>query len=157
MVEAYWNIGKQIVTEEQNGKGRATYGKEIMKNISKELIAEFSKGFSERNIRNFRQFYITFPNIEIWQTLSAKFSWSHFQLVLKISDPKAQEYYLTEAAANIWSVRTLDRNIATMYYQRLVSSQIKEEVIHEMQLKNKDLQHHPLEFIQLCQSLSLFL
>lgn len=148
MVEAYWNIGRQIVTEEQNGKDRATYGKEIIKNISKELTAEFGKGFSERNIRNFRQFYITFPNIEIWQTLSAKLSWSHFQLVLKISDPKAQEYYLTEAAANMWSVRTLDRNIATMYYQRLVSSQIKEEVIHEMQLKTKDLQHHPFEFIK---------
>ncbi len=82
MVEAYWNIGRKIVLEEQNGNQRVDYGKEILKNLSIELTSEFGKGFSERNLRNFRQFYNVFPEIEIWQTLSAKLSWSHFQLIV---------------------------------------------------------------------------
>jgi DUF1016 N-terminal domain len=114
MVDAYWNIGKKIVLEEQNGKERASYGSEIIKNLSKELTLEFGKGFSERNLRNFRLFYTTFPEISIWQTVSAKLSWSHFQLVLKISNEEARNYYLKEAAENMWSVRTLDRNISTL-------------------------------------------
>lgn len=132
MVDAYWNIGKKIVLEEQNGKERASYGSEIIKNLSKELTLEFGKGFSERNLRNFRQFYVSFPVDTIWQTLSAKLSWSHFQLVLKISNEEARNYYLKEAAENTWSVRTLDRNISTLYYQRLLSSQNKEVVENEM-------------------------
>jgi predicted nuclease of restriction endonuclease-like (RecB) superfamily len=132
MVEAYWNIGKKIVLEEQNGKERANYGEAVLKELSKHLTAEFGKGFSERNLRNFRQFYVLFPEDTIWQTLSAKLSWSHFQLVLKISNEEARKYYLKEAAENTWSVRTLDRNIATLYYQRLLSSQNKEVVEKEM-------------------------
>lgn len=84
MIEAYWNIGRKIVEEEQNGKQRADYGKEVVKTISLELSKEFGKGFSERNIRKHRQFYITFPEIENWPTLSAKLNWSHFQRVLKV-------------------------------------------------------------------------
>lgn len=105
MVEAYWNIGKKIVLEEQNGKERASYGSEIIKNLSKELTLEFGKGFSERNLRNFRHFYALFPEDTIWQTLSAKLSWSPFQLVLKISNEEARKHYLKEAAENTWSVR----------------------------------------------------
>lgn len=98
MVEAYLKIGQKIVLEEQNGKERAEYGKELLKTLSKELTKDFGKGFSERNIRNFRQFYLSFPDFTIWQTLSAKLSWSHFQLVMKVTDKNAQAYYLNEAA-----------------------------------------------------------
>jgi hypothetical protein len=97
MVEAYWKIGERIVLEEQNGVDRAAYGKEIIKNISKELSQEFGRGFSERNIYYFKQFYLTFSNLEILQTVSAKLSWSHFQRVLKVANPEARQYYLTEA------------------------------------------------------------
>jgi predicted nuclease of restriction endonuclease-like (RecB) superfamily len=161
MVEAYWNIGKKIVIEEQNGKERASYGSEIIKNLSKELTNEFGKGFSERNLRNFRQFYVLFPEDSIWQTLSAKLNWSHFQLVLKISNEEARNYYLKEAAANTWSVRTLDRNISTLYFQRLLSSQNKELVENEMiekstQLNQLDFIKNPsvLEFLNLPNNLS---
>lgn len=146
MVEAYWNIGKRIVQEEQNGAERATYGEAILKTLSKELSAEFGKGFSERNIRNFRQFYLSFPEIEIWQTLSAKLHWSHFQLVLKVSNADARNYYLTEAAQNMWSVRTMDRNISTLYYQRLLSSENKETVKNEM--VEKSTVQQPSDFIK---------
>jgi hypothetical protein len=88
MVDAYWHIGKRIVEEGQGGADRAAYGKEIIKNLSLELSKEFGKGFTDRNIRNFRQFYSLFPNYEIWKTLSSKLNWSHFQRVLKVSDAK---------------------------------------------------------------------
>lgn len=131
MVEAYWNIGKRIVEEEQNGADRAEYGKQIIETISKELTKEFGKGFSARNIRNFRQFYITFPELEIRKTLFSKLSWSHFQRVLKVSNKNARMYYLQEAAKNTWSVRTLDRNISTLYYDRLLASTDKDVVKKE--------------------------
>jgi hypothetical protein len=149
MVEAYWKIGEKIVLEEQNGKNRADYGKEVIKTISKELTQEYGKGFSERNIRKYRQFYITFPDKKIWPTLSAKLNWSHFELIMRVTDEKARFYYLQEAAENTWSVRALDRNISTMYYQRLLSSQAKEEVESEMLQKTKELQTtNPLDFIK---------
>jgi hypothetical protein len=136
MVEAYWKIGERIVLEEQNGVDRAAYGKEIIKNISKELSQEFGRGFSERTIRGFRQFYLSFPDEQIWQTLSAKLSWSHFQSILKVSNPDARQYYLREAAQEGWSVRALERNISTLYYQRMLSSQNKDLVKNEMIQKN---------------------
>ena len=84
MVEAYWKIGQQIVLEEQNGQQRATYVKEVIKLLSKELSTEFGRGYSKRSLSNFRKFYITFPDDSIWQTLSAKLSWSHLRRVLII-------------------------------------------------------------------------
>ncbi len=115
MVEAYWAVGKRIVEEEQSGKNRAEYGKEILKNLATELTKEFGKGYSERLLREFRQFYMLFSDIENWRTLFAKLSWSHFQRVLRVTNEKARSYYLNEAATNSWSIRNLDRNI--MKYQ----------------------------------------
>lgn len=94
MVEAYWKIGERIVLEEQNGKSRAEYGKEVLQTLSAELTTEFGRGFSYRSLREIRQFYLTFPNIEKWRTLFAKLSWSHFQRVLKVTNPQAREYHL---------------------------------------------------------------
>ncbi|TXH23088.1 MAG: DUF1016 family protein [Chitinophagaceae bacterium] len=161
MVEAYWLIGKRIVEEEQNGKERADYGKEIIKNISEEMTKEFGKGFSERTLREFRQFHLTFPKLienqlnidenskqNIWRTVFAKLSWSHFQRVLRVPSADARIYYLKEAASQNWSIRTLDRNISTLYYQRLLSSPQKESVENEMLEKTKDFQNNPYEFIK---------
>ncbi len=139
MVEAYWKIGEKIVLEEQQGKDRAEYGKEIIKTISNSLTQEFGKGFSERNIRKYRQFYLTFPSLENWPTLSTKLQWSHFEIVMRVPDENARIYYLTEAAQNTWSIRTLDRNISTMYYQRLLSSQNKETIEKEAENKPNEI------------------
>ena len=140
MVEAYWEIGRRIVEEEQNGKERAEYGKEILQNLSKELTEEFGKGYSYRTLREIRQFYLMFSDFEKWRTVSAKLTWSHFQKVLRVSDKKARIFYLTEAAENMWSVRTLDRNISTLYYDRIVASIDKKTVENEMKDKTKKLQ-----------------
>lgn len=161
MVEAYWKIGRRIVEEEQSGRERAEYGKEIIKNLSKELTEEFGKGFGERNIRNIRQFYVIFSDYEKWKSLISKLTWTHIQKVLKVSDEKARIFYLTEAAENMWSVRTLDRNISTLYYNRIIASIDKKIVENEMKDKTKKLQakefiKNPvvLEFLDLPTSMS---
>ena len=146
MVEAYWEIGRRIVEEEQRGKERAEYGKEILQNLSKELTEEFGKGYSYRTLREIRQFYLMFSDFEKWRTVSAKLTWSHFQKVLRVSDEKARIFYLMEAAENMWSVRTLDRNISTLYYNRIVASIDKKTVENEMKEKTKKLQAE--EFIK---------
>ena len=146
MVEAYWKIGRRIVEEEQSGRERAEYGKEIIKNLSKELTEEFGKGFGERNIRNIRQFYVLFSDYEKWKSLISKLTWTHIQKVLRVSNEKARIFYLTEAAENMWSVRTLDRNISTLYYNRIVASIDKKTVEDEMKEKIKSLQTE--EFIK---------
>jgi len=157
MVEAYWHIGKRIVEEEQQGKERAAYGEEIIKTLSIELTKEFGKGFSERSIWQYRQFYQMFPEFEILRSPIAEsrqtnnyllnLNWTQIQRIMRVSDPNARTYYLKEASENHWSVRTLDRNISTLYYQRLLSSQNKEIVIAEMKEKTTDFQDK-LEFIK---------
>ena len=146
MVEAYWEIGRRIVEEEQRGKERAEYGKEIVKNLSKELTEEFGKGFSRRTLWEMRKLYVYFSDYEKVRTLFAQLTWSHFQKVLRVSSEKARIFYLTEAAENMWSVRTLDRNISTLYYDRIVASIDKKTVEDEMKEKTKKLQAE--EFIK---------
>ncbi len=122
MVEAYWLIGKRIVEEEQNGKSRAEYGKRLLENLSKSLSNDFGKGFSYANLRNFRQFYLAYPDQEICYTVCSKLSWSHNRLIMRIDNEQARTYYLTESKAENWSVRQLQRNINSHYYERLLSS-----------------------------------
>jgi predicted nuclease of restriction endonuclease-like (RecB) superfamily len=173
MIEAYWFTGKRIVEEEQSGNKRAGYGKEILKKLSEELTSEFGKGFSERSLREFRQFYNLFPGLlsigeiqteqlpdanqqtatagllnPIWRTVFAKLHWSHFQRVLRVPDEKARIYYLTEAAQQNWSISKLDRNISTLYYHRLLSSQIKGLVEKEMLDKTSEFNNETFEFIK---------
>ena len=148
MVEAYWLIGKRIIEEEQQGNERAAYGEEIIKILSVELTKEFGSGFGTRNLWDFKKFYLTFQEAEIMHTLCAQLSWSHIRLVMRVENKDAQKYYLKEAAENHWSVRTLDRNISTLYYNRLLSSQIKEPVIQEMKERTKDFQQDKFEFIK---------
>ena len=145
MVEAYWHIGKRIVEEEQKGEKRAAYGKDILKELSKELASEFGKGFSSPNLRNFRQFYLTYPDVQICYTLCSKLTWSHNRLIMRIENPNARFYYLNECAEQMWSVRTLERNLNTFYYERLLSSQNKQEALSDSKTLEKI---HPQDFIK---------
>ncbi len=148
MVEAYWNIGKRIVEEEQDGKERAEYGKEIIKKLSKELTTEFGKGFSERTLWEIKQFYLIFIDFEKLRTVCAVLKWSHIKLIMRVSNKDAQQWYIKEAAEQNWSVRTLDRNISTLYYQRLLSSQEKDSVQNEMKQNTQEFQNDSFEFIK---------
>ena len=129
MVEAYWKIGQRIVLEEQNGKERAEYGKEIIKSLSVALTAEFGKGFSKRSLWEMRQFYILFSDYQKVRTLFAQLSWSHFAEILYTKDNLAREFYLTMAASENWSIRTLRNKIDSMLYERTAISSKPEEVI----------------------------
>lgn len=127
MIEAYWKIGERIVNQEQQGTNRAAYGESLLKELSIELTEEFGKGFSYSNLYNMRQFYLTYPTQEIFYTVCRKLSWSHHRMIMRVEDEKARNFYLTEAEEQLWSVRQLERNINTFYYQRLLSSGEKKE------------------------------
>jgi len=130
MVQAYWEIGEQIY-KACGENDRAEYGKNLLQYLSTELTAEFGKGFSVRNLRNMRNFYIAYP---IRQTLSAELSWSHYLHLIKIEDDKRRSFYTEECVKSGWSVRQLERQINSFFYERLLSSQDKKSVSEEIQI-----------------------
>lgn len=121
-LNAYWNIGKIIVTHEQNGEERAEYGKKTLLELSKRLTNEFGKGFSRSNLQNMRLFYLAYP---IYQTVSGKLTWSHYCELLYISDNDRRSFYEKECLRSLWSVRELKRQIDTSLYERLLLSKGK--------------------------------
>ena len=117
LLETYWNIGKLIVEEEQQGKIRAVYGANVLKNISKELTLEFGKGFDERNLNNMRAFYNAFP---IWNALRTELSWTHYRIISRINSEEKRTFYLNEAADNNWNSRQLERQIKSLSFERIL-------------------------------------
>jgi predicted nuclease of restriction endonuclease-like (RecB) superfamily len=130
MVEAYWEIGRQIM-EVQEGQ-RAEYGTGLIKYLAGRLTKEFGKGFDESSLRRMRQFFQVFP---IRATLSHELSWSHYRLLIRIDNEPRREFYLKECAESNWSVRRLERQITSFYYERLLATQKegKESVKNEIQ------------------------
>ena len=129
MVNAYWEIGEQIY-KACGENDRAGYGKKLLQYLSEQLAAEFGKGFSVQGLRNMRQFYCTFP---IRSTLWSELSWSHYKVLMRVADETERAFYTEECVKSAWSVRQLERQIHTMYYQRLLSSQDKAPVAAEIQ------------------------
>ena len=113
MVEAYWEIGRRIVEEEQKGRDRAEYGAALIKELSKQLTSEFGKGFAVANIWNFRQFYLTFPDEKLY-ALRRELTWTHYRLIMRVESEAARDYYIEETAEQGWSTRQLERNINTL-------------------------------------------
>ena len=142
MVLAYWNIGKLIVEDELHWE-RADYGKAVLRNLSQRLTKEFGKGFDESNLRYMRLFYKTFP---ICDTLRHELSWSHYRRLISVENSEARMWYMNEAADSVWSTRQLDRQISTLYYDRLLASQNKQVVIQEAEEKLKAVA--PEDFIK---------
>ena len=145
MVEAYWNVGYMIVEEEQSGKERAEYGASLIKNLSVRLATELGKGYSEPSLWNMRQFYQMFP---ILSALRRELAWTHYKSLIRVENEKARAYYLNEAADQNWSTRVLDRQINSLYYERLHMSRDKKAVIEEMQQKTAHLAPEPRDFIK---------
>lgn len=131
MVEAYWEIGRRIVEEEQQGKDRAEYGAALIKELSKQLTGEFGKGFTIANLKNFRLFYLTFPDFQKSYAVRSLLSWSHYRLIMRVEGESAREYYIREAAEQNWSTRQLERNINTHYFERLLKSPDKKSATPE--------------------------
>ncbi len=129
MVQAYWEIGEQIYLA-CGENDRAEYGKGLLQFLSDKLTEEFGKGYTVRNLRNMRQFYMAYPKRH---TLCTELSWSHYRILMRINDERRRSWYTEECAKLGWSVRQLERQINTMFYDRLLASKDKEPVAEEIQ------------------------
>lgn len=166
-VNTNWNIGRRIVEEEQHGQTRAEYGKRVIAIASQALTEEFGKGYSQTNCKSYRKFYIEFQKFAIGQTLSAQFPkqiqqtvsaqfenelellpWSHYERLMRVTDKAARIWYMHEAAKEMWGFRTLNRNINTQYYERMLLSQMSNEVKNEMIQNTVPYQRDKFEFIK---------
>jgi predicted nuclease of restriction endonuclease-like (RecB) superfamily len=173
-VYANWLLGERLVEQEQKGKNRADYGKRLVKLVSEELTKEFGIGYSLTNIKNFRRFYLDFKDVIKGQALPDQFvdkekkkgqaspalfynniqvqpallSWTHYERLMRVTNRKARDWYMKEASEQMWSYRTLERNINTQYYERLLMSQVKGGVVEEMKQKTSFFQSDKLEFIK---------
>ena len=143
MVESYWLIGQQIVEHEQHGEARADYGKGLLKELAARLTTDFGKGFDERELRKMRQFYQTFQKRD---TLRPELTWSHYRRLISVENEAARLWYMNEAADSVWSTRQMDRQISTLYYERLLASKEKETVVAEANEKLKEVA--PTQFIR---------
>ncbi len=145
-----WLIGYRIAEEGLAGEERAEYGAEVIKKLSKELTQKYGKGYTKTNLYSFYKFYKYFP--EIFHSLSGKFvfklTWTHYRILLQVHDEIARKWYEKEAYEQTWSVRTLQRNIDSQYYYRMLQSQDKKAVESEMKEKTSLYQNDKLEFIK---------
>lgn len=148
MVEAYWNVGRRIVEEEQRGKQKADYGEYLIQNLSKQLAKELGAGFTEQNLRNFRQFYLIFPDEKIRYALRSELTWTHYRLIMRVESPVARKFYMNEAAEAHWSTRQLERQINSFYYERLLSSKNRLPVKQEADKRARQLKTMPEDQIK---------
>lgn len=151
LVRRNWCLGRLIVEEELKGRDRAIYGAAIIKGLSRRLSDTYGKGFAKTNLYGFARFYEMFP--DIFHSMSGKstpvLSWTHYRILIQELNSEAREWYAHEAAQQSWSVRTLQRNIASQYYFRLLASQRKDLVKQEMLRLTTPLQSpDPTEFIK---------
>jgi predicted nuclease of restriction endonuclease-like (RecB) superfamily len=144
-VRACWTVGRHIVEFEQGGAARAVYGKNLLNDLAGRLTAEFGKGFDASNLRYMRLFYQAFPNCD---ALRHELSWTHYRCLLRVEDGAARLWYMNEAAGQNWSTRALDRQIGTLYYERLLSSGDRRPVRREAERKIASLNAAPRDFIR---------
>lgn len=179
MVEAYWRVGALIVEHEQAGKRRAAYGEAVLAELSRRLSAEFGRGFDETNLRKMRQFYRMFAIRDATRLESPPekrdalrlasdsktarpvilpaLSWTHYRVLMQVEESRARAWYMNEAANERWSTRQLERQIATLYFERLLGSRTKAPVRREARQKLAALHveqfirdPYVLEFLDLC-------
>lgn len=148
MLLTYWNIGKRIVEQEQGGSERAEYGRGLIAALAENLTKEFGKNYSKRNLHYYIKFYQFFPDEQIVNACVHNLNWTHIRSLLRVSDENARYWYMKEAVDEGWSSRTLDRNISTQYYFRLLQSPKKEAVIEEMKQKTVKYQKNQFELIK---------
>lgn len=173
LVVRNWLIGWRIVEQEQKGKKRAGYGKRVLELASQSLTEEYGKGFGLTSVKNMRSFYIKFRNLQIRQALLDEFnitqlpirqplpdesvipfypnvSWLHYERLMRVEDEVARMWYLKETARTQWNYRTLQRNISSQYYQRLLQTpeQLRHEVSNEMNRLTADFERDKLSYLK---------
>jgi predicted nuclease of restriction endonuclease-like (RecB) superfamily len=144
-VKTCWEVGRHIVEFEQGGEKRASYGKALLTTLAGQLTGEFGTGFDERNLRHMRAFFRTFPN---WNAVRSELSWTHYRLLTRVEKETARLWYMDEAVGQNWSSRALERQIGTLYYERLLLSQDKAAVVVEAQHNLAELKQSPRAFVR---------
>lgn len=144
-VHTCWEIGRHIVDFEQGGAERADYGKRLLPALAEVLTAEFGKGFDTTNLRHMRGFFLAFP---IRDALRRELSWTHYRTLLRVDNDQARQWYMREAASQSWTTRALERQIGTLYYERLLSSSDRTAVEQEASSNLTSLQQVPREFVR---------
>jgi predicted nuclease of restriction endonuclease-like (RecB) superfamily len=144
-VQTCWQVGRHIVEFEQGGQARAAYGTRLLPVLAKQLSDEFGKGFDERNLRHMRAFFQAFP---MWNAVRSELSWTHYRLLTRVEKEEARLWYMNEAATQNWSSRALERQIGTLYYERLLLSQDKAAVADEAQQNLTKLDQSPRAFVR---------
>jgi predicted nuclease of restriction endonuclease-like (RecB) superfamily len=144
-VRTCWEIGRHIVEYEQQGQDRAVYGARLIPRVAESLTAEFGRGFDASNLRYMRLFYQAFP---IRDALRHELSWTHYRTLLRVEDEQARRWYMEESANQNWSTRALERQIGTLYYERLLASRDRESVRAEAAASVAPYQQDPREFVR---------
>uniref|UniRef100_UPI004024D4C7 PDDEXK nuclease domain-containing protein n=1 Tax=Gemmiger formicilis TaxID=745368 RepID=UPI004024D4C7 len=150
LVQRNWLLGYRIAQEELKGEGRSEYGTAVIRKLAKELTAEYGKGFDYSSLYKYFRFYKLYPEIvdSVSPQSGVLLSWTHYRVLLQVEDKTARDWYTKEAANQTWSVRTLQRNISSQYYYRLLKSQNQEPVKQEMEKLTAGYQADKLEFIK---------
>lgn len=150
LVQRNWMIGYRIAEEEFGGEERSEYGLKVIKKLSKELTKLYGKGYDRGTLYRCLRFYRMFPEIvaSVRQQSGTILSWTHYRILLQVEDKKARDWYEKEAAEQTWSVRTLQRNISSQYYYRILQTQKQELVENEMKELTAEFQNDKLEFIK---------
>lgn len=148
LVERNWLLGKRISEEFMSGSGQDRYGKQIIADLSKKLTKLYGKGFDRVSIYRYVKFFQTFPEIvSTLSTQSSSLSWSHYSILIQVRDTEARRWYEREACEQGWSVRTLQRNVSSQYYYRMLKTQVPDQVEREMKELTSQYQNR-LEFIK---------
>ncbi len=158
MVHTYWHIGRAIVEQEQKDSKKMQYGTSVLAKLSKKLKSEYGRGFTERNLRSMRNFYLFFPK---WNAVSSELSWTHYRLLLRIKEKSERQFYFCEAIDNNWSTRELERQISFFLYERVILSKDREKVKRvsrkgQIVKKPEDIMKDFLEFLNLKENKNLF-
>ncbi len=144
-VQTCWQVGRHIVEFEQGGATRAVYGARLLPMLAERLGEEFGAGFDTSNLRYMRLFYQAFPNCD---ALRHELSWTHYRLLSKVENEESRQWYMTEAAVQNWSTRALQRQIGTLFYERLLLSQDKVAVADEARQNLAKLEITPRAFVR---------
>lgn len=148
LVERNWLLGKRISEEFMSGSSQDRYGKQIIADLSKKLTKLYGKGFDRVSIYRYVKFFQTFPEIvSTLSTQSSSLSWSHYSILIQVRDTEARRWYEREACEQGWSVRTLQRNVSSQYYYRMLKTQVPDQVEREMKELTSQYQNR-LEFIK---------
>jgi len=143
MLRAYWNVGREILEEEQNGQARAKYGSALLEDLARRLTELYGKSFSSRHLRYMRQFYREFPK---WNAVRSELSWTHYRLLLKIDREDARIFYMKEAITGSWSTRQLERQINSLYFYRLQNNKDKKGLLQDSDKEQEIIQ--PENFVK---------